>query len=177
MRFKYIFYLFAILSLLGPSDSISLYSRNIKQISESGWVTPVYQIKQASKCYRFRQFNGVTTNLLNFNLISIELIRLYGKDVRTRLVKQTGVFLNISFIILIYNKLYNHTKSILSHHFSYEWTILSTNNCLTCSNLKDVRNAMWNFLLTIKWTNQESQPLAYLKELNALQSGLHDGHT
>jgi len=177
MRFKYIFYLFAILSLLGPSDSISLYCRNVKQIRERGWVTPVYQNKQTSKCYHFRQFNGVATNLLNFKLISIELIRHYGKDVRTRLLKQTALFLNLSFIVLIFNKLYHHAKSILSHHFSYEWTISSTNNCLPCSILKDVRNIMWNSLLTTKWTNQEIQPLAYLKELDALQSGLHDGHT
>ncbi len=177
VRFKYIFYLFAVLSLLGPSDSISPYSRNVHHIRESGWVTTVYQNKENLKCYRFRQFIGVTTNLLGFKIRQVELIRHYGKDVSIRLIKQTALFLNISFIVLIFNKLYHHTMSNLSHHISYKWTISSTKNCFSCSFLKDVRKIMWNHLLTIKWTNQELRTFSYSKELGASQSGSHGGHT
>jgi len=177
IRFKYIFYLFALLSLLGPSDSISLYCRNVHYIRESGWVTTVYQNKQNSKCYHFRQFIGVTNNLLSFKIKQVELTRHYGNDVRMRLLKQTALFLNLSFIILIFNKLYHHTMSNLSHHISYKWTISSTKNCFSCSFLQDVRKIMWNHLLTIKWTNQELRTFSYSKELSALQSGLHVGHT
>ena len=177
IRFKYIFYLFTILSLLGPSDSISLYCRNVKYIRESEWVTPYNQNKQASKCYHFCQSHYVTASLLSFKTRPIELLIHYSKDVRTRLLIQTVLFLNISFIVLIFNKLYHHKKSIKSHHFSYEWTMLSTKCCMESSIWHDVRNIMWNYLLTSKWINQQKQPFGFSEELNALQSGLHGGHT
>jgi hypothetical protein len=177
IRLKYICYLFALLSLLGPGDRISLNCRNVNYIRENGWVTTVYQNKQSSKCYRFRQWHGITTSILSFRIRPIQLLRLYGKDVRTRLSIQSVIFLNISFIVLIYNMLYHHKKSILSHRYSYARTISSANYCLSCSIPNVVRNIMRNYLLTNKWTNQEIQNLAYSRESDALQSGLHGGHT
>ena len=176
IRFKYIFCLFAILSLAGPGDSISLYSRNVHDIRESGWVTTAFRNRHNLKCYRFRKSIGTTINLLIFKIKQVDLIRHYGKDVRIRLLEQTALFLNLSFTVLILNKLYHHTMSVMNHHHSSKWTTQSAINCLSCSFLKDVRRIMWNHLLTIKWTNQKLRTFSCSMESGALRSGLHGGH-
>ena len=154
-RFKYIFSFFLILSFFGFDGNIFIICVNVKNIKETEWVAKANSNTDVSKCYHYNQCTHLVSTNLNLNSWSNEFITYYNRIVSVKLLLQAKIFSIVNIINLISNKLNIPRRSIGYHSISNTMTDLSRQYCLSCLIWHDEGNIMWNYLLRIKWINQQ----------------------
>jgi len=165
IQFKYLFSFFIILSFFGFGDNI-ITCPNIKNIKEPEWVAKINQNANFSKCYHYTQNSFISDINLNLHFWSNEFSLFYTRIVGVKILLQEKIYSTINIINQIFNKLTIPRRSIEYHSISCKKANLYRQDCLSCLIRHDEGNIMWNYLLRIKWINQQIKSLVISKGLN-----------